>query len=253
MSLEQTVIDYLETQKEPFESKHPGWAWGHEAGGCSRAIGFRIAGLERSDPFPNHTKWNFHLGTSIHNDIKDALLSEAQAFGQPCATEVDWELDGISGRADIVTADEVWELKSGNSWGFEGAYYGAKGGQPKGPENDDILQGFLGAKALGMSKVHVVYASKQPSKRKPAAIVDWVFHWTPQREEEVEAEIARLQGVRFVVADGELPKAFHRGEAITNPKDKGFPCGYCGWKRLCCTLKPERADLETVRKAKLKE
>lgn len=77
-----------------------GWS---EVGGCRAYLGFRLDGAWASDETDT---WAAQRGTAIHEYVEPIIA------GPGVRTEVDTEYRGIPGHADIVTATEVWDVKT---------------------------------------------------------------------------------------------------------------------------------------------
>ena len=242
--LDELIEKYLISEEEDFESKHPGFAWASEALRCSRQVGFRIAEEPVTEDLPLYSRWNFMQGNYLHKVVQEAIGFH---YGLAYLTEVDWSMDGISGRADAMSEDTIIELKTINSFGFRKAVFDSRGKAATGPEPAAIMQGFLNAEGLRRDArykttaklVKVIYVTKEPSLAKPIVSKVWTYKWTDARTREVEAEIRRLQSISNLVrAGGGVPKPIFGGKLITAPASVNFPCGYCAYKAKCIELGP---------------
>jgi hypothetical protein len=243
IDLEGIVGRYYESITEPFEPTHPGAVWASEVRNCARMIGFRLADVPRTEPFQFHSTFTFRMGNLIHLDVQKALELE---YGDDVRFEVDWETGGISGRADVVTADEVMEIKSINAFSFKAAVYGSKHVPPAGPKPEPKLQALLSAFVLKKHRARVIFVTKGATLREPITIADWTYDLNPENVELVAEEMGRMRGIRDVVAAGELPKPVHDGKVIGNPTSHGYPCSYCGWQSVCQPTPRGRIKLTDV-------
>ena len=224
--------------------------WASDAGRCARQIGFRLAGIERTNPLTTTTLWNMFLGTKIHEWAQEAL----DAVYPNAQIEDYWQLDNaqMSGSADasygaVVRDVEtetrvVVEMKSKPAWKVNQCVRGTYGNPPAGPEYEDQLQAAISAVALDADVIHLIYFSKQPKGVDP--LVGELIIKTPRQE--AEQEMNRFRGIREIVVERhKLPKRVFQGKLVEDPmhKDNKWPCHYCGWQRACATLPSGRIDL----------
>jgi hypothetical protein len=85
------------------------------AGGCARAIGFRVAGVESSNPITGDALFNFSLGDHVH-DIIQATMLEAIPNAEKEISGV-YE-DFITVRADLKYLTEDGKLVCGEIKSF---------------------------------------------------------------------------------------------------------------------------------------
>lgn len=229
------------------------------AGDCVRALGYKLAKVEETNPPDRAALLTFKLGTFVHD-----LWQEAKSREPGVATEVSNFIAEIpsAGHSDAVDEDATYEVKSINGFGFKQAIGATSGGKAEGPRRSALLQGALNAFADGSRLLKIVYVSLEaiskgigakaglvtPDRRMSA---QWTFdthEWLPL----AEGEINRLRNVvhRFDVGE-ELPRhmpGMPQGARIINPKtgqwvlregdniiDTGsvWQCGYCSYQDRC--------------------
>lgn len=148
---------------------------GSWAGKCVRDLGYRIAGLEETDPPDLAGYWRMSLGQILHEQIQEVL---SEAFPMASIEHVVSFLDGAgSGHADVFLAlgdngvnyDTKYlapdhparriliEVKSINGFGFKRAV-GARG-SAEGPRDNALAQAALYGKALDAHEIVIVYLS----------------------------------------------------------------------------------------------
>lgn len=159
--------------------------WG---GMCARLIGYRLLGVEESNPTDLAGHWRMGLGTMVHGGLQETLQ---RAFpGAEMEKVVDATHDEImglptSGRTDVFIVEQVnplavardidgnelngagevigkarricIEVKTINGFGYKKAV-GARG-VPEGPRSGALFQAALNGRAHGADEVVVVYLS----------------------------------------------------------------------------------------------
>lgn len=209
------------------------------AGGCSRELGYRIAGTEQSNPTGLSGFWVMGLGTMIHTNLQAVL---ATAFpGAEIEKQVDWQptigLPGASHIDAYVPADKhpdgkstVIEIKSIGGFAYK-LMVGARG-PAQGPKMGHLLQAGLSARALGADQVTMLYLAREAMSKREADkihtddvgrfLAEWTFPMGAL-DEMVDREIARLSRILELVDEGKLPPRFMPAEMpstarVTDPE-----------------------------------
>ena len=175
-------------------------------GRCWRFQIWKRQGKEPSNPIDNRSLRVFECGTIFHDWIQ-GLLGEVES-------EVLCEKDDIKGYADLVTKDEVIDLKTTHSRGF---WYMKKKGYDINKEKfGNILQVICYAWILGKPKARLCFISKDD-----LCINEYVF-FTDKWVDKVHLELASLrQWWEFSETPPPEPRAFKT------------ECKYCVYQDCC--------------------
>lgn len=256
-----------------------------DAAKCARAVAYKGAGIERTNPMDLSGVWNTRLGTMIHD-----AWQEAMAIVYPdCNVEVQVALDGLdgSGHGDATVLISltkttgkviVIELKSIGGYGFKASVGKMGRNKPaEGPRTEHIVQGALAAKAQNADELVIGYLAKESLSVNVGAglpeasrfCAEWTFT-REQYEPLADAEIKRVTGILGLLDDGLLaarkvpfdmpPAAEIVDVAASRWEQKGDDgtvldtgtlwngsfCKYCGWFDLCASTSPGRIPLESV-------
>lgn len=194
-----------------------------DAGGCSRKIAYKAAGLPATDPMDVTGSWNTRLGTMIHDAWQEALV-EAYPRAQ---IEVSSQVfpDGSGSMDALVHTDvmkEGWgmprpwtvsvELKTQGGTPFKYAIGKARRGQdPDGPKHDHVIQASLNALAHDADEVVIAYLAKETLSQNYDDVPDiakFCAEWTLPRERYepiARLEIERIEGIlRLLDEEGKL-------------------------------------------------
>ena len=247
MDIAAIVSAHLDSLREPHVTSDPEpHAYASEAGKCSRAIGFRVAGVPPTEELDLTGKFAMWLGRVIHQMVQDAITAKYPTM----VAEAPWRADGVSGRADLsgglsieapLDEDQVSEIKTIAPFGFEKAVTGTRGAQPEGPDRAHVLQGMLSAHALGIALVEPIYVNKAAGAGKPV-FHSWEIPYDVKWQGAVQVELERLRGIVAQVKNGHLPPRIFEGEIITNPGLVKWPCDYCPWLGACVELPSGEVD-----------
>jgi hypothetical protein len=248
-TVEKIVFEYLESERTK-RTRPPSLLEGKlhanasSAGGCARAIAFRITGLEGA-PLTGDSLFNFHIGNAVHDLIQTALLVKVPG----AKAEVNGVIgDFITCRADLSYLAEdskkvCCEIKTTSDFGFKlatGAKLKSNGQWNKkdqvgeGPKIEHILQVGISAKGLDAEYLAIVYARKTATKDE---VVTWEWRFKiEQWETEIQAEIARLKQIVETVSEGRIPDREYQGKILDNPAITRWPCQYCDFRSPCLKL-----------------
>lgn len=215
------------------------------AGACARQVGFRVAGLEASNPITGDALFNFTVGDAIHDVIQTAMLAKIPNAEKEINGAIG---DFITCRADLkYPADDAkticCEIKSVSDFAYKLATgaklksngrWNTKEQKGEGPKKEHILQVGISAKSIDADYLCIVYARKTATKGEPV-ICEWRFK-VEEFEQEIQDEIARLKQIVETVKANRIPDREYQGEIIQNPKSVKFPCGYCSYLDACVEL-----------------
>lgn len=182
-----------------------------DAAGCARQLGYKIAGVEPTNPPSDTDLVNMWWGTVIHEQIDRALAKLGDGWGceVPCGHD---EPVRTAGTADAVfRAAQVTVVETKTVGGF--AYKLAVGerGEAKGPAWSAIVQGALNAAALDADELVILDVAKEliskglaerkgiPEEQRGLA----AWHYTPEQFRPIaEAELRRVERIVNLVEKG---------------------------------------------------
>ena len=212
------VFQDIEAQ-EPHVSTNPGpHAFASEALQCSRKIGMRLLGHDGERSEDLHFLMAGAIGRVIHTHLQKAMAMAYPGF----IREVKWRtasgrrsgrVDGVYPRPDLDNAKGVWELKTVGPWAFKRAVSEGE------PSEDHLMQGSLGAMALGADYVHVMYVDRA-CEDENAPLLDWVF---PVNRVFTQMEAQRQDQIVDMVRAGTIPGAWFQGQLIDDPASMKWP------------------------------
>jgi hypothetical protein len=239
--------------------------------GCSRAAGYKAAGLPATDPMDGASLAITNMGRVLHTDMQDAVAKRwpnATFEGHSVVDDLIWGYYDI----DDPDADESIELKTVGAYKFDlsiGLFRSPGRGKPafmkpaggQGPSKSHICQGGLNARGKGRSNVRIVYLSREAVSVKKAEEAgldsigrfwaEWVFGrevWEPL----VDAELIRLAKIRDLVVGGILPDRSDLdddGKTVKINRDTWWRCKYCPQAQRCVVDGPGRIPVELSREA----
>lgn len=242
------------------------------SGICSRALAYRLAEVEQSDPPTMADSWRMGLGQLVH-DALGPVLKEAFPHAQvEFPVDLAPDLDG-SATVDIWIPDRstLIELKTINGFSFKSITTQFKS-PAEGPRHSAVVQGALAADALDAEHLVVGYLSLEligvdlASKFTDSEVGRFAAEWHYTRDEYrplAEAERARVKVIMSIVDDAgpeEVPRTIPDphlppGAKISEPFAPGQPtkglwivddhegrildagatwhCAYCAFRRRC--------------------
>ncbi len=262
---------YIGDGNDTREFAIPGSRWrASQAGDCSRAIAYKIAGLEVTNPVTVADAWRFNVGSLLHDHIQAVILKRWP--GSEVEVKVRIGEDG-SGHADcLVVKDDgtrvAVEIKTINGTGFKASTVGkSKSALPEGARVSAILQGALCAASMDPQPEQMVVAyfsleniAPYAAKTLASEMHRFSAQWTFSRDEYLtlaEDEIRRLdrivqitdklgpQAVPRIIPDPSLPPHRVQNAAsgllhIIDPEtgdylrsDRTWRCDYCGHREQC--------------------
>ncbi len=215
------------------------------AGGCARAIGFRVAGVEPSNPITGDALFNFSIGDQIHDTIQTAILAAIPGAEKEINGVIE---DFITCRADLKypaadgemvcteiksVSDFAYKLATGAKLKSNGQW-NKKDQKAEGPKREHILQVGISAKSIGAAYLCIVYTRKTAAKDEPI-IAKWRFRIN-ELSDKIDAEIARLKEIVQLVISEKLPPREYEGNTIFEPLKTRWPCSYCGYLAACSKM-----------------
>lgn len=239
--------------------------------GCSRATGYKAAGLPVTDPMDGASLAVTGMGSLLHTDIQSAIAARwpnATFEGTGVVDDLIWGYYDY----DAPDDDETGEIKTVGAYKFDlsiGLFRSPGRGQParlrpeggKGPSISHICQGGFNAKAHGRRNVRIVYLSREAVSVKKADEAgldpigrfwaEWVFGpevWQPL----VAAETERLTKIKAMVESGILPDRSDiddDGKPVKIDRATWWRCAYCAQATRCLGDGPGRIPVEVSRQA----
>lgn len=215
------------------------------AGGCARAIGFRVAGVEPSTALTGDALFNFRIGDQIHDTIQTAMLAAIPGAEKEINGVIE---DFITCRADLKYPAEdgqivCTEIKSVSDFAYKLAtgaklksngQWNKKDQKAEGPKREHILQVGISAKSINAAYLCIIYTRKTAAKDEPI-IAEWRFRIN-ELDDKITAEIIRLKSIVQFVIDGKLPPREYEGSLIFEPLKTRWPCGYCSYLTACSKM-----------------
>ena len=248
-SIEEILFRHLVSEREK-EERAPSLLAGvphanaSSAGGCARAIGFRVAGIEPSVPLTGDALFNFSVGDAIHHTIQTAMLASIPGAAKEINGVIE---DFITCRADLKYPAKdgmvCTEIKSVSDFAFKLAtgaklksngQWNKKDQKAEGPKREHILQVGISAKSIGATYLCIVYTRKTAAKDEPI-IAEWRFRIN-DLDGKIDAEIIRLKEIVRLVVEGKLPPREYEGSTIFEPLKTRWPCSYCGYLTACSKI-----------------
>lgn len=255
--IEDLVFKHLEAQRAA-EERVPSLLEGiphanaSSAGACARQIGYRVAGIEVSNPVTGDALFNFSLGDHVHDQIQSALMAAIPN----CQIELNGVVeDFITVRADLLYPAEdgklvCGEIKSVSDFAFKlitgaklksNGQWNKKDQKAEGAKPDNVLQCGISAKALNAEYMHIIYARKTAAKEEPI-FAEFRFK-IKDLDDKIQAEIERLRWIVRAIKNNTLPAREFEGRIIENPAKEKWPCLYCGFLETCSKLPSEAIPL----------
>lgn len=244
--IEEIVFKYLKAERNKRE-REPSLladrlhANASSAGGCARAIGYRIAGVPGIAP-SGDALFNFSIGDQIHDTIQTAMLAAIPSAEKEINGVIE---DFITCRADLKYPAEdgqivCTEIKSVSDFAYKLAtgaklksngQWNKKDQKAEGPKREHILQVGISAKSVGAAYLCIIYTRKTAAKDEPI-IAEWRFRIN-DLSDKIDDEIARLKEIVRLVTEGKLPRREYDGETIFEPLKTRWPCSYCSYLNVC--------------------
>lgn len=213
----QQLIDEALSKKEPRirSGKYSPSSFGR----CYRLQFFNRKDEPKTDLPDDRSERVFKAGNLFHEFVQQTIIANNPTI----KAEVLVEDDNFKGYADLVTDDEVIDIKSQHSrafWYRQGRVWADIEPEIK----HHILQVVFYAQKLGKLKARLVYVSKDD-----LCIQEYIFN-TSKYIPEIEQEIKTLQDYWN---GGRLPKAEPRAYGINKKTGKHKDCDYCSWAKKC--------------------
>ncbi len=151
------------------------------AGGCSRELGFRMSGVEKTDPM---TESGFHstgMGSLIHDAIQAELIVNPPSGYSKVRAELPFRLPipgtplEIYSQADLcfyvgkgvnAPIDEVCDIKSLAPFGLRMKV------TKEGPDRGHLLQNTMAMRALGVDKGRIAYLATAELKGRDRLVTE---------------------------------------------------------------------------------
>jgi len=216
------IQEYVDKHlKEKQDDRKPGGGkWKpHMLGRCYRAHYWTKHNEPPTNPPDQRALRIFQAGHLFHDFVQDLIPDKN--------TEVDVEDDLLRGRADIVTADTVWDIKSQHSRAF---WYMKKDGyDTRQRKYNNWLQVMWYALRLGKEKAGICFISKDDLCM--AEYIEYVNKW----QDDIACELYYLACIDALDV---LPKPSPR--AYKDKYGKSKECQYCNYKDKCWKMQGKR-------------
>lgn len=273
-TVDEWYDDYVARGESELDMAVPGTrfraSW---SGDCARALAYRFAGFEESDPPTVADCWRFNVGTLTHEHVQAAI---ERAF-PGSSSELKLKLVEVDGscHADMKVVrekdGEPWvtavEVKSINGTGYRRMLEQPHG---EGIRYKYVMQGAFAAEAMGADELVIAVFSLEcmsPAEAKKQGISDeytrFAAQWTFTREEFMAIAAAERERVNRIMelVDSEpdgwarVPRKFPDPEKeyheVTNPEKgtlmfmtppperryltpgRAWQCGYCPLQGVC--------------------
>jgi len=183
-------------------------------GRCFRYQFWNRADIQPSNPMDNRDFLVFEVGNIFHKYFQDLMKNK-------CQIEVLVEEDDVKGYADIVTDEEVIELKSQHSKAFW--YMQKEGYDIQKQKFHNCLQVAYYSLRLNKNISRLCFVSKDD-----LCLAEYPFGVFPYWKDRVEEELSTL---REYWSTQTLPPASPRCYKDKDGKSK--ECSYCNFKTLC--------------------
>lgn len=194
-------------------------------GMCYRQQFWNRKDVPKSNPPDERSLRVFKAGNLFEEFVVGLLPKDQYQF------QVKVETEDVLGYADIVSENEVCDVKSQHSKSF---WWMLKSNDIKKDKYHNWLQVMYYAYALDKEFGRLCFVSKDD-----LCIQEYVQPLDKYWENEVEAEIAELVSMWMI---SKLPNALPRCEPKTNKKTgitTYWQCSYCAWYDLCVKTEKE--------------
>jgi len=220
----QEIINEALKPKE--EHKSSGLISPSKLGQCYRRQYWARKGEPESEPINERTRRVFAMGNMVEKFIIDNLLIRYPDW----QTQVKVLKDDVYGYADLVTPDEVADVKSQHSRKF---WYNSKdvdGGKDiRDMFYPNWMQVMTYAWILGKEKARLIYVSKDD-----LSIQEYVLPCDDYWKGEIDMELTKI---RYFWDFKTLPIAKPR---LYGGEETKKECGYCSFKTTCSNLEEKK-------------
>jgi len=242
-----------------------------DAGICERQRWFKAVKFDQSESPDMNTLLAFHMGTSIHEFVQEAFVTQAAVGGVTVDLEVPVDCRhlgvDLSGSADLVVTYKdgnkvVVEFKSASAYGYKLAR--------EAPKREHVAQAGLYAQGLDAKGIVIVYIAKETSYRDKIRAGDVLQHEFLLSDEvfenETVEEVVAFELSRFKRVDKALKKNAvavpivfdEAGDAkglsrlktveVAGPygrpqKGAHWECRYCLFNSSCYGIGPDMVNL----------
>lgn len=250
-----------------------------DAGKCARAIGYRAAGVARTNPIDPTGQW----AIIIDGLVRDAWRAALQDTYPDAQINARVRVEGLdaTGWADAIVdtaaAGEPWRIlitaHTAGGWAYKNRI-GVNDTPPEGPSPAHLLEAALLGAAVAADEIVIGYLSTEVAaawlaeKHDLPETTRYVAEWSypavtfmPWADQERD----RLAGIAALVDSGQLPArkipGLPAGAVIVDPRsgrweqrdrsgrtwdtDTTWSCRYCGWQDVCVTAGAGREPIPT--------
>jgi hypothetical protein len=252
-----------------------------DIGKCSRAIGYKLAGVMPSDAIDDAAIYDMAVKKQTADIVRDQITRGLdEVYSNQHVEIVPGLLHGFTDlvagrRLDDTTVIEV-NVESGYGW--KGMVGGWQRNEPgRGPKWSDVVRGSVIAQAITASSLVMLYVSDgliskdQQAKTGVSDFERWGGEWTigPERFEPMAAAaVERIEKIGALFYDDEvLPRRSFANPDVPNAAEVVDPesgtweivsdgqvvatgswweCGYCRFRTFCATTPSGRLPVSEV-------
>lgn len=251
-----------------------------DAGKCARVIGYRAAGVARTNPVDPTGQW----AIVIDGLVRDAWRAALQDTYPDAQINARVRVEGLdaTGWADAIidtatATGEPWRIlitaHAAGGWAYKNRI-GVNDTPPEGPSPPHLLETALLGAAVAADEIVVGYLSTEvvaawlAEKHNLPETTRYVAEWSYPATTFIpwaEQERDRLAGIAALVDTGQLPArkipGLPPGAVIVDPRsgrweqrdrsgrtwdtDTTWSCRYCGWQDVCVTAGAGREPIPT--------
>lgn len=251
-----------------------------DAGKCARVVGYRVAGVARTNPVDPTGQWAIVVDGLVRDAWRTALQDtypDAQINARIHVAEL-----AATGWADAVVettnaTGEPWRIlitaHAAGGWAYKNRI-GVNDTPAEGPSPGHLLEAALLGAAVAADEIVVAYlstevvagwlADKHVLPETTRYVAEWSYPAATYRPW-ADQERDRLAGIAALVDTGELPArkipGLPVGAVVVDPRtgrweqrdrsgrawdtDTTWACRYCGWKDVCATASAGREPVPT--------
>jgi hypothetical protein len=216
MNIQKRIDLKLQEEQDARKDRIRSGKWSPSSlGGCHRKQFYNRKDEPKSNPPDERALRVFKVGSMFHEFVQDLLKDENTQL------EVRVETDDVLGFADMVTPDEVIELKSQHSRAF---WWMGKSSEPiTVQKRDHCIQAAFYALQLERKWIRLVYISKDD-----LCVNEYRLELNDKLITTVEQELEELNAWWI---KNELPPA--KPVLYVGKDGKSSECSYCSWKDKC--------------------
>lgn len=194
-----------------------------QMGRCFRLQWYNKTNEPKSNPPDDRSLRVLAVGTLFHEFVQNIVKKEMDSQEAFCELEHNLTTENVNGFVDILTEDQVIEVKSQHSKSF---WYMAKTNfDVERDKENNVYQAMCYAVLLKKESIRLVYISKDD-----LCINEYVVPVNDKWRDKIADEILTLQNLKSL--PDALPRAFG-GMEKKNKEGLYTECAYCDWAHSC--------------------